>query len=79
MKIETTSIPNNLKLRGRPMKYPFDKLNPGQRIVMPIDKDARKERQMIVQACYQYKKSNRLKWVTASSIEGDSIVLYRIS
>lgn len=79
MKIETTPIPDNLKLRGRPLKYPFDKLNPGQRIVMKVEKDAKKERQMIVQACYQYKKTNRLRWVTASLIEGDSIVLYRVS
>lgn len=79
MKVETTAIPNNLKLRGRPFKYPFDKLNPGQRITMKIIKDAKKERQKLVQACYQYKKSNSLKWVTASLIEGDSIVLYRVS
>lgn len=79
MKIETTSIPDNLKLRGRPLKYPFDKLNPGQRIVMRIVKNAKKERQMLVQACYQYKKTNALRWITASMIEGDNIILYRIS
>lgn len=79
MKIETTTMPDNLKLRGRPMKYPFDKLNPGQRIVMKIKKDARKERQRIVQACYQYKKTNHLRWITASLIDGDNIVLYRVS
>lgn len=79
MKVESTLIPDNLKLRGRPLKYPFDKLNPGQRIVMKIMKDAKKERQRLVQACYQYKKSNSLRWVTASLIEGDSIVLYRVS
>lgn len=79
MKIETTTMPDNLKLRGRPLKYPFDKLNPGQRIVMRIEKDSKKERQKIVQACYQYKKSNNLRWVTASSIEGENIIIYRIS
>jgi hypothetical protein len=79
MKVEKTEIPDSLKLRGRPMKYPFDKLNPGQRIVMPIQNDSKKERRMLVQACYQYKKFNSLKWVTASLIEGNNIVLYRIS
>jgi hypothetical protein len=79
MRIETSSMPANLKLRGRPLKYPFDKLNAGQRIVMKIGTNPKKERRMLVQACYQYKKTNGLKWVTASLIEGDNIVLYRVS
>ncbi len=71
------------KLRGRPPFYPFSGLNPGQRLIIPVPENElpgiQNHRKRATYAIYNYKKSNTLKWVTLVRVEGNNIVVYRLS
>ncbi len=66
-------------LRGRPALYPFEKLLPGEKLLIPIDGDTQEHRKKVTYALYYYKKANALLWQSAVRIEGINIVVYRIN
>lgn len=79
MLIEKTSFDPG-KLRGRPSLYPFEKLNPGEKLTIPGKIPIQDLRKKVTSCIYNYKKSNGLRWTTAVRIDQDNnIVVYRIS
>jgi hypothetical protein len=68
-----------VNLRGRPASYPFEKLNPGEKLLIPIDGDKQDHRKKVTYALYYHKKSNNCLWQSAVRVEGINIVVYRIN
>ena len=64
------------KQRGRPNKYPFNQLKPGQSLIISIVDELDIGR--IKSAFYQYRKLNKLKWVCSVRVINDEIFVNRI-
>lgn len=69
--------PANLK--GRPASYSFEKLQPGEKLIIPIDGEIQDHRKKVTYALYYFKKANGFIWHSAVRIEGINIVVYRIN
>lgn len=78
MEIEKFEV-SPANLRGRPASYPFEKLNPGEKMLIPIEGNTQEHRKKVTYAIYYYKKQNSFKWHTAVRIEDNNIVVYRIN
>lgn len=78
MNIEKFDI-SPVNLKGRPASYSFDKLNPGEKLSIPIDGDKQDCRKKVTYALSYYKRSNSIIWHSAVRIEGENIVVYRIN
>lgn len=61
--------------RGRPSPYPFNKLLPGQKLIVPAGYDLNSVRTSL----NYYKRKNSLEWETAVMMDNDKVVVYRIS
>lgn len=70
-------------IRGRDNKYPFKELRIGSCMTFPPPDseipNISKFRSRISTALYQWKKYNGHKWKTAVRIEGENVLVYRIS
>lgn len=78
MEIEKFEV-SPANLRGRPASYPFEKLNPGEKMTIPIEGATQDHRKKVTYALYYYKKQNGFDWHSAVRIEGLNIVVYRIN
>jgi len=78
MIIENSLPPDDLK-GGRPTIYPFIDLNPNQRLIIPGKDDLPAHRLSVQNAFNIFKKKNNFDWTATVRIEGENIVIYRIS
>lgn len=72
----TAKLSANFKQRGRPNKYPFDKLNPGETLV--IKNSTVSDLQRVKSAFYLYKKNNHLDWQTTVRFSENIIYVSRL-
>ena len=64
---------------GRPNKYPFADLGVGDCLKIPVENNANKERKKVSTAFHGWRKYNdKLDWVTAVTVEGETICVYRL-
>ena len=63
-------------LRGRPPKYPFRKLKPGQSLVIDYSPS---DLQRIKSAFYQFRKNNNIDWKSCIRVNDGQIFVNRLS
>lgn len=63
--------------RGRPQFYPFSKLKPMTKLIVPGKVDLIKQRVCVSSALNNFKKVNGHNWTTVVIIEGENIAAYR--
>lgn len=78
MKIEDTELPDEIR-RGRPIIYPFADILPAQKLTIPGNEDLPAHRLSVHNAFNYFKKSNALEWTASVRIEGNNIVIYRLT
>lgn len=66
-------------LAGRPSKYGFNKLQPGDCMIIDIEDDYRKQINRVRSSLHTYVSYNNLDWETVVRKEGNNICVYRIS
>ena len=76
MEVEKSTEFPDIK-RGRPIIYPFEKLEPNTKITIPGNEDLKNQRLSVVNSLNYYKRVNALQWQTVVVIEAGNIVAYR--
>jgi hypothetical protein len=78
MKLKSFTDMPDIK-RGRPQFYQFNKLQPLKKLIIPGETDLKKQKNKVVNALNNYKKSNGFEWSSAVIIENNNISVYRLN
>lgn len=69
------------KTIGRPLFYPFDQLNAGQKLTIEPknNEDLKELRKKIASSLFHYKRNNGFTWLSVTRTEAGNIVIYRLN
>ena len=77
MEIIKTPKGLSFKDRGRPNKYPFQNLKPGNSLIIAIESEEDIGR--VKSALYQYRKTNKVDWICSVRVLKNEIFVNRLS
>lgn len=78
MELKTFKNPPEIK-RGRPNFYPFDKLEPQKKLIIPGETDLKKQKNKVVNALNNFKKAKSFTWSSVVIIENNNISVFRLN